>query len=241
MGTIEIYFLGLICHVGDEVAATHAAIVRGLKHQHDASIYFSYDQSTYPVPKDDDIVIGTPASALKAADFVKFVPSLELLCTPAHLKSGVKNKTNHTDAESFLFYPAGNRGLVLGDLYLTSAIYVRADGFHHEQCVARLTATQIDIDDNDKLSVVVNAFRQDVPANSWILVMNIGLGRKGQDHFDEYKHLTDAMLMALPKLGNRKCAQENGDLKYLAAAQQQVKALHIEAADEIECANSRFP
>jgi hypothetical protein len=244
MTITEIYFFGLIAHIGNPVEATHGAIVWGIKHPHQASVYFAQDGSTTTVNKGDDIYLGAPpyASGPKSQDFDHFVPALQWLSTPTSVKAGVLNHNDHSDVTSFIRYPASNNGLAVADRYSDGALFLRAGGFRWEQCVARLTVTQVNTD--QPLPVTIGAPPSKlVDAGSWILIMNLGKTRAGanHNHFEEYKHLTGAQLLALPNKIARDCAFVNKKLVHIAAVRSYIASLHPEAADEIECSNSKWP
>jgi hypothetical protein len=236
MGKIEIYFLGLIAHVGDQNEATHAAIVLGKHFPHDSRIYFSNGQDQ-PIGQGEHVRIGAQnASAKKSVAFNTYVPSLELLCTTAVLKRDVINKTNQDDVKSFIGYPLGNAGLDVADRYHFGAIYVRPDPFRHEQCVARLTVVTLQTD--AAITVYIGDRPYKVNPNEWLLIKNVS-PNQDQDHFEEFKHLTDAMLIARPYANvTAACRYDNPGLDYLKEVQ---KYIGEPAAAEIECTNSKWP
>jgi hypothetical protein len=261
VAVVEFYFFGLIAHVGDDrVAADYGVMVHGNNYHHSGWVHFSSGKDSHgnavsdvPVGNGDDVNLGSAQSSANTTfDFRNLVPSLGMLSSQgAALKREVKNKSAHNEADAFIGYPAGNSGLDVADCYPDGATFTAPD-IHHEQCVARLTVTRLTT--NDPVPVTIGASTYYAQPDSWVLIQNVGQDMSGMamDHFEEYKHLTDAISLTKANRNTRlNCGCTNGKLIYLADVQAFIAppqsprsvsnvSVHT-AATEIECTNSQFP
>lgn len=246
MAKTEIYFFGLVAHVGDLHASNHAVVVLALNphHPHSGHVYCDYDTSVTRLATGDDVTLGaTSGSQKRSSNFDKWVPSLQFLSTAgAAVKNGVAQHNSHVDSRAFVYYPAGNSGLDVADLYVSGGHFTRSDGFTHDQCVARLTVIQLNTEETLRVSIGSSTIKH-VPSSSWLMVANIGKNTSGHahNHFEEYRHLTTAQELALPTPITRDCKLTNKELVHLEAAKKYIESLRPFTADEIECANSKWP
>lgn len=266
---IEVYFFGLICHIGleDELGRTNAAIIKTDTH----------------IPK---VVLGVPGStpteitlnsgdvlslslgkgdAVADTDFETYVPSLlDKTDKPGgqqSLKGGVRNSANFDVALAYFQHTRSSLGVA--SLFPKRALYEMKHKPSSEQCVAQVTlAIATTNDDTVYLLRNNNGSQEKWPIqDGWLLIINSihahPFGGSGE-HFGQHKNLTDATEIANVTQESDDCAEspnlKHGDhcpdvLKYIYSHPLHLPIFEGEPRAElnpldptqVECSNSRWP
>jgi hypothetical protein len=206
MSIIEIYFYGLICHIGpdDGAGIKNAALVATTTHLPRAVLgggtLTEVDLATGDVLS---LSIGT-GDALKTAAFDAFVPSLvDKTDKTSHqqaLKHGVRTSQNFDVAVAY--FDHSKSSLDVAALYPGRAVYTMRHKKRTEQCAAFLTLASVQTNETDVRLVRTNSIDEQNngswPIRDWVLIANLFHARSllHGDHFGNHLKLTDATEIA---------------------------------------------
>ena len=259
--SIEVYFLGLICHIGLDNAfgRTNAALIKTDNHVPKVVIGV-----TDSAPMKIDLIEGDILSlsvgedeAVADTQFETYVPSLlektDKLSGQQALKHDVRKSKNFDVAIAYFKHAKSSLGVA--ELYRKQAVYRLNRKPDSKQCVARVTLATITTSDTDVYLICANGQTENrYPVqDGWVLVVNQfhphAFGTSSQ-HFGQHLKLTDATEIArVDKDGN--CGQasrvSNGihldDVRpyiYLPLEPNRGGSVHVDAT-QVECSNTRWP
>lgn len=205
MAIFEVYFFGLICHVGDKPdTKSRAVIIDAISTQHVPLIVIN--GVPHRLRKGDNISFGLPSGDVDThADFNKYLPSLrDLILGEDDIREEIKSGTGDADVISYVHYPRGE--LAVADLFPESAYYDFSGGAsgRDDECVARLTYVQASTAET-QLDVRYGNSVETVTANSWVLISNSSPANS-DGHFFEYLRLTKGSDIASAHKGAKNCA-----------------------------------
>ncbi len=267
--SIEVYFFGLVCHIGpdDGLGRKNAAIIKT-----DTHIPMAVLGVPGSVPKEITLILGDVLSlslgegdAVADTDFETYVPSLlDKTDKPGgqqSLKGGVRKSENFDAALAYFQHTRSSLGVA--SLFTKRALYEMKFKPPSEQCVAQVTLATATTND-DTVYLLRNNGSQEEKwpiQDGWLLIINSihahPLGGSGQ-HFGQHKNLTDATEIANVTQESDDCAEasnlKHGEhredvLKYiyshpfhLPIVEGEPRAeLNILDPTQVECSNSRWP
>jgi hypothetical protein len=247
MPNFEIYFYGLICHVGDDegFGLKNAALVTSTTHRPRAVVSAANHLTEIDLVKGDVLSLSVgQGDAVANTAFESFVPSLrEKTDKPSHLqalKNGVRTSKNFDVATAYFLHARSS--LVVADLYKDKAAYSMLHKSTSEQCVAHLTLAVVKTD-AEKISLIIDnemtsGRGSSWEATDWILITNLFHSSSSihipQDHFMNHLQLTDAAEIAHVHKIKNGCSDEQ-------QAFSEPKAVHLSEVNKYIDANSTPP
>jgi hypothetical protein len=209
MRTVEVYFYGLICHIGPdaELGRTNAALVTTTDHLPKVVLSASNALTEIELLKGDVLSLSVgKGKAIANAAFDAYVPSLlEKTDKPSKqqaLKNGVRKSSNFDVATAY--FQHATSALVAADLYPHKASYSMPHKATVEQCVAEITLAVVQ-SNTDTVNLLrsndlVSGRDDSWMIGDWVLVTNLFHTFSGihlhQDHFKNHLALTDATEIA---------------------------------------------
>jgi len=266
--SIEVYFFGLVCHIGreNELGRKNAAIIKTDSHIPKAVLGVPEDAPMEITLNSGDVLSLSIAEgdAVAGTDFETYVPSLlDKTDKPGgqqSLKAGVRTSKNFDAAVAYFQHTKSSLGVA--SLYPKRARYEMNFKATSEQCVAQVTlATASTNEDTIYLIRNNDGHEEKWPIqDGWLLIVNSVhphlLGGSSQ-HFGQHRSLTDATEIAtVVKSG--KCddaaSVNNGKhreevLKYIYSHTFRLPIVDVRPpaeldlldATQVECSNTRWP
>lgn len=261
MPTIEIYFFGLISHIGGVAAKDHAALLFDPAKDHAARIVWLEGEELREHALDSDPArpvrihfaidakpSDQPAKVNGGDDFDRMVPHLKAL-TDKDVKSNVKSKSNADDVIAFVDYPGGE--LRVHDCYDEAGRYTLDDKVIDLDAVARTTVIVVDTGTEPLRVFVDNKAIALIKVNGCLLIENSakmmlpGVGAKHHHmtgHFQKNKILLepDSRLATAEPNGKRRRSPDTPPGcswidDYLYKKERSFTSI------DIECSNTQYP
>lgn len=245
----EIYFFGLIGHVGEnDETKQFAVIVKATDHVPMIVV----NKKSHPLYKDENVSFSIGSGdAQTTSSFKKFVPPLSKLISGTNdLKPQVKTRASENDVIGYVHYPpAGSLGVA--DLFDDGALYTLGQVEKLRQCAASLT--YLSVSTNASLEVRHGNASHIVAEAPWILIMNSSSG-SSLNHFRENLKMTQGSDIATVTKIDLNCETldepqylddvvkylKDNNAKGFRAARANGDVAMTEATD-VECSNSRWP
>jgi len=265
---IEVYFFGLICHIGrdDGVGRTNAAVVKTDNHTSKAILGVPNG-----APNEIDLALGDVLSlstgeddAIADAEFQAYVPSLlDKTDKPGgnqSLKGGVRASKNFDVA--FAYFQHTKSSLGVASLYPKRARYEMNFKHASEQCVAKLVLATAKTDEETVYLLRNNGGTktQYQIRDGWLLIINsihTHLFGTSAQHFGQHKSLTDASEIAVVTKGGscddaskvKNGIHRDAVLKYVYShpfhlplmKDRSSAELDLLDATQVECSDTRWP
>ena len=269
MATFNVYFMGLVCHVGDDSMAAnprekkHAVLINETSH-HAAAIRFVPSEITNPGHAVIPLTKGAwiefdpadlaPGTAAADRLFEDTIPGLKMITGGADLDSDIKNARADDDALAYLKYPKGK--LTVSAFYPYKVIYVlNGHGVGQARCVGRVVhftaatdKTRVHVTINNGGSPIV----VDVDANGSMCVLNV-TPHQGNDHLKFHQRLTNSPIVANAFASNQECPSGSNppcvpkeifdrahEHRDRSDERSHIK-MHPAAGLDPECSNSQWP
>jgi hypothetical protein len=247
MAKFDIYFFGLICHVGpdnDRFTKTHAALVQATNHG--ASIVID---GAAPSPVTKGIAFNPASKVIGVSQDVNdCLPHLHDLISGGSidLDGNVKGELSQANVVGYVDYPASTTSteFQVSALYNSAVRYKLAAEPHDRdrRCAAKLILLQVE---QPALSVSIDGGPNQA-VQSWVLIYNSAHGATVKD-FKSYLGITKATSICDPYPDNT--VNCSGVTPITTGTTQTVldliKVLVAEGklldADDIECTNSHWP
>lgn len=256
---IEIFLIGLICHIGDGGSVTRAALIADLDHHAIIATkrkQMEFALPTFLHPQTHVVTFGDPSDATfkdgPATTDTNFdlVPHLRLT-TNGTIRSTVESGADDWAVIAYVEFPRGQ--LQTAEVYQNKAIYIVDGEQRYEGCVAKRTRFYSSVSRSIDVYVDGVLFDQ-VPPGERVEISNVrkGATMPARGDFARQSRLLDTTTSAFILTEDRQCQGsfycDNGSCRELIQVADgmekhagDAKKFHPTNDTSVECSNSHWP